>query len=197
MPRKEIDITGKRFGKLVGVRRVSYDRWIFRCDCGNEKEASKSNVARGQTTSCGCYAIEQSSTHRATKHPLYLTWKGMIQRCTAPGNPAYKNYGGRGIKVCEKWLNDPWAFFADVGERPPGTSLDRIDNNGHYEPGNVRWRTKREQAWNMRKNHLITYRGETKPVAEWAYGLGIHPETLKRRIYRSKWPLDRAFSNLP
>jgi hypothetical protein len=157
MPR--IDITGQAFGRLTVER---FDRnhdsnayWFCRCTCGKTLSVRGQHLRNGKIVSCGCHSREQTSIHRrkhggADKHPLYVTWLKIRQRCFNPTNPAYPRYGGAGISVCEAW-NDFAQFVADVGERPEGKTLDRWPNPaGNYEPGNCRWATHKEQRHNRR-----------------------------------------------
>ncbi len=145
-----IDITGKRFAHLVAIRRagISSDRkasWLFACDCGKEAVISGHAVRTGNTKSCGwCFY-----RHGMTDTPTYFTWLAMRTRCSNPNVWDYKYYGGRGIGICERW-NDFRNFYADMGERPDGLTLDRIDVNGDYEPNNCRWATWQEQCANKR-----------------------------------------------
>lgn len=126
-----------------------------------------------------------------SKRSNYESWRGMIRRCTNPKYALYKDYGGRGIKVCDRWLNSISAFTEDMGQRPPGGFyLERINNNGNYEPGNCRWATRKEQARNKRNNHLITLDGVTLTLAEWSERSGIHFGTILMRI-KLGWPLHR------
>jgi len=159
-----IDIVGQRFTRLVvlafaDLDKYRHSRWRCQCDCGRTVIVTADNLRRGGTRSCGCVRRERllaidNATHgdwrggRATKE--YKAWELMLYRCRNPRCHAYKNYGGRGIRVCGRWL-DYGAFLADVG-RAPGKeySLDRVNNDGHYEPGNVRWATWNEQARNRR-----------------------------------------------
>lgn len=148
-------LAGERFGRLTVTRdRVSSEpRIACRCDCGTEVNPQLQNLASGRTTSCGCTRRGEGN-HRwngaPKQHPLYDTWRGMKERCFSPANKRYADYGGRGITVCDRWRDDFWAFVADMGERPDGHSLDRIDNDRGYEPGNVRWATASQQNYNQR-----------------------------------------------
>jgi len=161
------DLTGMRFGKLLVLNLAEKSKngtakWLCRCDCGTEKVLFSTVLNRGQT-SCGCEAREAASIahmkHGLTATSTYLSWKSMIGRCTNPNNPDYPAYGGRGIKVCERWL-DFVNFHADMGWRPDGKTLDRYpDNDGNYEPGNCKWSTPKEQANNRRKPVRATHRG--------------------------------------
>lgn len=130
---------------------------------------------------------------RSTDHPLFRIWSHMRERCERPRCRTFHNYGGRGIRVCERWQTF-WNFVADMGERPsPSHQLDRIDVNGHYEPGNVRWVTTMEQARNRRTTRLVTFRGETLPLVDWAARAGINRATLRHRL-ETGWTMERALS---
>ena len=122
-----------------------------------------------------------------------MLWKSMIQRCHNPRNPSYPSYGGRGVHVCDRWRSSYAAFCADVGPRPAGLTLDRIDGARGYEPGNVRWATKREQALNRSTTKLITYRGRTLSIADWARRAGLSSQTLHSRLTLG-WPMRRALT---
>lgn len=129
--------------------------------------------------------------HGWSGKPPHRNWVHMLNRCIKPGTRGYENYGGRGIKVCERWL-DFLNFLEDMGVPPKGYSLDRIDNNGNYEPGNCRWASKETQVRNARSNRNITFNGVTKCVAEWAREYGINKLTIRARILAG-WPVEKLF----
>lgn len=194
------DIVGKKFNRLLVLGLYSNGRRTeasVRCDCGKELTVAAYKVRSGHTRSCGCLKIEELITRRKThglsSSPGYDAWALMIRRCTNPRSDAYPNYGGRGIRVCERWLSFD-NFLADMGERPPGKTLDRYpDNNGNYEPSNCRWATSMEQNNNTRRNRLIEYNGRCQTIGAWATELGVHRNTLTARIERGE-PLQHAMS---
>jgi hypothetical protein len=149
---KRIDLTGKH-GRWTVIAYAGRFRWACICDCGTRRIVGGNSLRRGYSKSCGCLCRELSKA-RATKHGMsdsreYRSWQAMKQRCLNPRNVAYKYYGALGISVCEEWLSFV-PFFADMGTCPPGCSLDRIDVNGNYEPGNVRWADAKQQRQNQR-----------------------------------------------
>lgn len=159
------DISGKRFGRLL-IIGVSHSEkrarlkgtvlyWKCKCDCGNEVIISGPNLNKGDSHSCGCYhsdlLIAANTKHGFCGTSEYDIWNGMKQRCENPNSRGYKNYGGRGITVCQEWIESFDAFYAYMGPRPTNLSIDRINNDGNYEPGNCRWATAKEQAQNTRR----------------------------------------------
>lgn len=146
---------GEAFARLTVLEDGTYatDQVRCRCECGTETSVTAVAVKLGYTRSCGCLRRESWQTHGLSAHPLYKIWAGIIRRTTNPDDVNYPNYGGRGITVCERWVGAPEGllnFIADVGERPPGSSLDRVNNELGYSPGNVQWATPKEQADNRR-----------------------------------------------
>lgn len=163
------------------------------CICGNTLTVKfwKLTGAGGYKPldNCGCLQKNRSN------NDVYSVWCGMKRRCYQSNSDAYKNYGGRGIKICDRWLNSFPTFLKDMGVRPDKTySIDRIDNNGHYEPGNCRWATATEQANNTRKNHFITFNYETNTLTQWARILDMHPSVLRSRLKRG-WSIEKTLSN--
>lgn len=156
---KKINLLGKRFGRWLVVaptKSKTKTKWICQCDCGAKKPVRSSSLVNGDSVSCGCYADELKHKYIGTsinwKSPEYYVWSAMIQRCHNPKTTGYHNYGGRGISVCPEWRGSFLKFFNSVGARPSNKhSIDRINNDGNYEPGNVRWATRREQNLNTRR----------------------------------------------
>lgn len=199
------DLTGQRFGRLTVIERGKTGKpgivnWLCKCDCGNYKEINAYSLHAGLTQSCGCYRDEQISsavsTHGMSKTRIYSIWAGMKARCYKPYAEEYKNYGGRGIRVCDEWLNNPEAFIQwslSHGYRDD-LSIDRIDSDGNYEPDNCRWADWYEQGANKRNNRHITYNGETHIIAEWARKTGIKASTINGRITVLGWSVEDALT---
>lgn len=202
MPRrtKYDDITGKKFGRLtvLGPAGQSKNRsWVSRCvcDCGTEVLVRDASLIAERTKSCGCLLVEARSlnakqvhkhntTHGLSRTPEYKAWREMIDRCNNPNSKSYSSYGGRGIRVCERWSKFE-SFYADIGKRPSCSfSIDRIDNNGNYCPANCRWATSKEQGNNRRTNRLLTIGDETKTLAQWSSVSSTMPRTIAARLSR-------------
>ncbi len=159
------------------------------CDCGATAVVTGRDLRRGSTTSCGCRARAVTSartkTHGMSGTPEYHVWQSMRARCSNPRAVGYEHYGQRGIRVCQAWQDSFEAFFAHVGQRPSAEhSLDRIDNNGDYEPGNVRWTTVHVQAANRRSTRWLTHEGRTQSLSAWAREIGISVQSLSSRLQR-------------
>ncbi|HVM93410.1 MAG TPA: hypothetical protein VMT67_11395 [Terriglobales bacterium] len=187
MPERRAIPDGTRFDRLVVMAQADpipnpiggkLYRVKAKCDCGKIIVTLESSLKSGNTKSCGCVRSEKFNigdvrrTHGKRRTSEYHIWASMVQRCTNPKNSSYHSYGGRGISVCDQWLIFE-KFFSDMGERPAGKSIDRIDNNGNYEPGNCRWATDREQHANKRNSKLVTLDGEVITTAEAMRKLGI------------------------
>lgn len=189
------DITGKRFGRLLVVKIHSKSRhgnylWLCRCDCGKSATPITGSLISGASKSCGCLKSEVTGNlwrkHGGTKlgkrTPEYSSWGCMRQRCTNPRNQNYHRYGGRGILVCKRWMEDFNNFLLDMGNKPsPEYELERINNNGNYDPSNCRWATRIEQANNTRQNVLLTLDGKTQNATQWASQLGIRAKLIHAR----------------
>lgn len=202
--RKIPAVPGEEFNRLTIVEEIAPDvtpgghisrKVRCKCECGVIKDYHFHAVRRGLSKSCGCYRNEQLQkvmvTHGASMgqtqgKPLvaeYKTWRSMLVRCK-PGNALSVNYGDRGIRVCQRWVDDYLNFLEDMGPKPtPQHSLDRIDVNGNYEPSNCRWATRREQSLNTRRTLYATLEGETKTVLEWCEQLGLSYRFVRQRIY--------------
>jgi hypothetical protein len=206
--KKSHDITGQRFGRLVALSQVtsgSRAKWRCICDCGATKDIVKPNLKNGTTKSCGCLNRElakiRNSTHGHTRGyvstKIYMIWSNMKRRCLDPSNNRYDRYGGRGIKVCERWLHSFENFLEDMGEPLPGHSLDRTDNDGDYSPENCRWVCRSDQMKNRRNAVLITHNGKTQNLVDWAKETGLKEDTISARIYRHGWSVEDALTVLP
>lgn len=197
------DIVGLRVGRLVVnclSERGNGLWWLCDCDCGGSVVLRTNQLIGARPTkSCGCLqrdtARATKTTHGKSRTYLYKTWSQIVQRCTNPNNPAFSSYGGRGVKIDEAWRLSFTTFCRDVGNRPfPTHTLDRIDNDGHYAPGNVRWASRTEQARNRRSNRLITANGMTKTLAEWISLSGLSASTVERRLKRGWRPSEAVTS---
>jgi len=203
--RKVKNVMGQKFGKLTVVSRnydVTYNGnafWFCQCECGKKTIVMGSRLIHGRTKSCGClrklngYTNPLSHGHAIgkKKSKTYMIWANMINRCTNPAQKSYPKYGGRGISVCQRWRESFENFLEDMGEKPEGLSIDRIDNNGNYEKDNCRWTTKREQLRNYSRNRMITFNGKTQCLTDWAEEIGIDRQTISSRLYRG-WSIEKA-----
>lgn len=183
---KLVEMVGRRFGRLTVVERLPSParriRYLCLCDCGTLTDAYGENLRNGHVKSCGCYRVEhaiaKNTTHGKAGTRTYEIWKGITKRCKDQKD---RNYGARGITVCKRW-KDYEAFLADMGECPPGLSIERIDVNGHYSPENCRWASHKEQMRNMRKTRRLTLHGVTKTILEWSEISGLKYATIYQRI---------------
>lgn len=194
-----IDLTGQRFGRWTVLRYAGSHNgafWECRCDCGTIRNIRASCLRRGESKSCGCLSAEVTAKrntlrakHGMSRTRLHSLWRGMKCRCR-PSCPKHEIelYYGRGIRVCPEWENDFEAFYrwAMAHGYRDDLSIDRIDNDGNYEPSNCRWVTEEVQANNRSSSKFITYNGKTKTIAEWAKELNINPSTLRTNLSRGK-----------
>lgn len=193
--KREIDIAGQKFGRLLAIKRVGTDSrrqpiWLFQCDCGNTKITDKHRVKNGGARSCGCKGIESSRlrrTHGLARTPEWYSWTNMLARCRNQHSPYWDRYGGRGISVCDRWKKFE-NFLADMGKKPTGGTIDRIDNNGNYEPGNCRWASRREQSNNRNNTIYVTYEGQTKGLLEWGRIYGLTRASISKRYRKGERP---------
>lgn len=194
MPAKR-DLTGFRSGHIVvisyaGRYKHGGSQWLCRCElCGSEFVRKAQVIYEGQKTcgvKCGVAESNRARTiHGRWRTPEYEAWHSIKERCFNKNSESWKHYGGRGITMCDEWINDPVSFLEHVGVRPSNKhSIDRIDNNRGYEPGNVRWATRSEQARNMSTTIVYEYRGEVKSLCDWAdiFGLGLNQ--VRTRWYK-------------
>lgn len=188
----KIDISGNRYGRWVVIDRVKGSTWLCRCDCGTVKRVQGSSLKLGKTVSCGCYSIERTKTHGKEGTPTYNTWAHMLTRCRNQRHKQYAEYGGRGISVCEAWHSFE-NFYNDMGEKPKGMSLDRIDNDGNYEPLNCRWATVKQQIRNRRISPKYEIDGMMRSLGDLAEKYRIPVRRLYERM-RSGWSLEDALS---
>lgn len=200
------DISGKKFGRLSPKKIVRISKhkkaiWLCQCDCGNTVEVIAESMISGRTKSCGCWqkewTVAKHTTHGGSKHPLYPTWDRMMARCYNPNDHNFHNYGDRDIRVFQEWKDDPKKFYDYISALPnfaeKNRSLDRIDNNKNYEPGNLRWATQKEQMRNSRKNKNLTFDGKTQCLSAWAEELKMDKRTINGRL-RMGWSIERALT---
>ena len=207
---KARDITGLKFGRLtaIALHHIKEDTtckrhfWAFKCDCGKECIIAKHAVTSSHTQSCGCLHKEITSQKNGTHHlantSIYNVYLTIKARCFNSSNKSFKDYGGRGITVCDEWKNDFKAFYdwAMANGYKEGLSIDRIDVNGNYEPDNCRWSNRKVQARNKRNNHLIEFHNEIKCLMEWCEIYKINRKTVKNRLERG-WKLGEALTIPP
>ena len=204
------DLTGQRFERLTVLSLAPFNgkrtRWNVRCDCGTEKAVAADRLKSGSTKSCGCLHRENAgrmnfihghASNLRGRNPAFDSWQNMVRRCEDPRSNRYQSHGARGIKVCERWRNDFSVFLVDMGPRPSlNHSIDRIGNDGNYEPGNCRWATNKEQARNRRSNRPVSANGVSRLITDWALFTGISLSTIYRRVANG-WSEERAVSEPP
>lgn len=206
-----LELVGRRFGRLEvirsdGIRKRdavhSDTAWLCRCSCGTEKTVIGNSLTSGHTTSCGCVKIERTAamgraakTHGMSFSPEYYAWGAMLRRCMNANSSQWPAYGGRGLRVCERWQQSFAAFLEDMGPRPKGHhgklakySIERTNNSLGYEPKNCRWATMREQCANRRSNRHITAWGITKTLSQWCDEAGLGLPCVRQRILKGMTP---------
>lgn len=198
---KRLDVSGQRFSSLTAIQSAGMkgkqSLWLCYCDCGKECVVQLGNLRSGHTKSCGCLRSTATTNHKTT-HGMYGTstynsWSSIITRCTNIKNHKYPDYGGRGIQVCDRWLIFE-NFLSDMGDRPLGTTIGRIDNNGNYIKENCEWQGNKTQARNKRNTRLFTFNNLTATLTEHCEILELNPSTVRSRLYTYKWPLERALT---
>lgn len=196
-----IDVALPPDSKLVLLKDLG-GQWEMKCVCGSIKKYGRRHVVRGMVKSCGCYQFkflaERNRTHGMSKTTTFTIWSGMNARCSNKNNAYYKDYGGRGISVCERWragtANAFANFLADMGARPSKEySIERIDNDAGYSPENCKWATRKEQARNKRSGRFIEHNGTIKRLCEWAESIGMSTGTLHRRL-KVGWSVNDALT---
>lgn len=201
MGARRIDETGKAYGRLIvlgegGLARSGDIMWRCRCSCGAETVVVGQLLRRGKTVSCGCFGREAARranvTHGLSKSPTWSTWRAMHGRCEDPANAGYSRYGALGIRVCAQWKSFS-GFLADMGVRPAGKTLDRVENSGNYEPSNCRWATPTEQQANTRRTRKVEAFGQVLTLSEWARRFDQHPRTIGKRLDKG-WAPELALS---
>lgn len=206
---KFIDLTGQIFGRLTPIKYVGKSRWSCVCECGKNTHVSTHDLRSGHSRSCGCLAKE-NLIKRSTKHGcagpgagknkhIYMIYHNMLSRCLNKNNKKYKDYGGRNppITVCERWSNKENGFinfYKDIGEIPEGLTLDRINNNGNYEPNNWRLATPQEQSRNKRNTIYVVFNNKNRLLIELSEEYNIPYQTLYRRICIDKWLIKKALT---
>ena len=194
------NLTGMTFNRLYVIKRVSNDksgraRWLCKCECGTIKVILGKHLLSRKVQSCGCLQKERVTKHKMSNSRLYSIYRGMKDRCYNQNMPEYHNYGGRGITICDAWLNDPSSFFKWSLENgySDDLTIDRKDNDKGYSPENCWWTTEIEQHNNTRRNRYVEYKGEVHTLAEWCRILDLNYSTVKTRLNVLKWSVEEAF----
>ena len=203
---KRLDLVGQKFERLTVMAfscvKHGNSYWSCECECGGKTEVSNCNLKNGHVKSCGCLKEEtrftchlvHGSSRIGKQTRTYRIWTGIKTRCLNKNTDSYKDYGGRGIVICDRWKYSFKNFLDDMGECPSGLTIERINNNGNYEPDNCKWATSKEQCNNTRSNRLIEYNGEVKTLKQWADTLKIHWSTLRNKLEKYGQDIERAFT---
>lgn len=193
------NLTGQFFGRLEVKERAEANtrsgkaQWICLCKCGRTCVVIGDNLRTGHTISCGCFRDEAHKSHGKARTRVYHIWQGMKHRCQNPNFKHFRNYGGKGVKVCERWMSFE-SFYADMGEPPTNKhTIERRNSNGDYEPENCVWATRKEQARNLSFNRIITFAGRSVPMFQWAEEFGLNPATLRYR-FNNGWTVEEAIT---
>lgn len=199
---RPLDLTNRRFGKLTAIKQVGNDKhgcklWQCKCDCGNTTIVATPSLTSGNTKSCGCLSSENAANrnfkHGMKNSRIYYIHQGMKQRCMNPNHHSYKDYGAKGIMVCDEWKNfDSFREWAMSNGYTESMTIDRIDNSRGYSPDNCRWISAFKQASNRKSNHYVTWKGETHTLAEWSRITGIRSEKIRYRL-KKEMSLDLVF----
>ena len=201
---KKLNLLNQKFGRLTVISQEKSKGgktiWKCLCDCGNITTVTSTNLTCGKINSCGCLRKEQithrNTTHNLTKTQIYKVWKSIKQRCYNKKLPCYKNYGGRGICVCEEWINSFESFYdwSMKNGYTDSMTIERKDNDGNYCPGNCRWATQKEQCRNRSTNAVFEYMGEKHILTEWCEILNLEYKLVHNRIRKHGWSFERAIS---
>lgn len=211
---KFVNLTGQKYGRLTvlklhhkeqcyaknGTKNGSRYYYLCLCDCGNQTIVRGSHLKHGKISSCGCYLkerrVEGNIIHNFSTSRIYKIWRKMKERCFYKKSIRYSNYGGRGITICDEWLQDFMNFYnwSITNGYADNLTIDRIDTNKNYEPSNCRWITNKEQQRNTRQNHLITYKGKTHCISEWAEIYDINYYVLWARLFKLNWSAEKALT---
>lgn len=192
---------GKKFNRLLVLQKdQAPQRYVCQCECGNIISVHYTNLSNGRQKSCGCLrlkkTIQRNTTHNQRYTRLYAIWKAMKQRCLNPNSKSYSNYGKRGIKICEEWLNNYQSFYTwsiNNGYKEDLT-IDRINNDGNYEPSNCRWVDRLTQCNNTRQNKLYEINGVNKTIHQWALEYNVPVQRVRQRVYVHKWDILKALT---
>ena len=194
-----IELSGHKFGRWTALQFSSPRAWLCRCDCGTMQLVDGGSLRAGRTAGCiRCNpGIGHLRKHGGCGSKLYRVWCGMKSRCHNPKHPAYPRYGGRGILVCGSWLGDfasfrDWAFASGYAE---GLTIDRRNNDKGYDPSNCHWATHAQQNRNYSRVRMVEYKGKMTTVIDLAERFGIKPYTLRQRLFRMNWPLEKALTS--